>query len=353
MSSLRGRQRLAALKQLALMRVRLFVREPGAMFWTFGFPIVLSFVLGIAFRNRQPDPVAVAIELTDPGSQRAYAILSHAPGMEPTLMGHEDADRALHSGRVSLIIVPNQAGGYTYRFDATRPDSRLAESTTDALLQRGEGRHDAFTPDRQLVTAPGARYIDFLIPGLIGLGLMSTGLWGVGFSLSEMRTKKLLKRLVATPMRRADFLSSFLVVRSLTLLFELPPLLLFAYFVFDVHVMGSVLLLFFIALLGALTFSVLGLLIASRTESPQVVSGLINAVSFPMYLGSGVFFSTARFPAPLQPLLQLLPLTALNDSMRAVMTDGASFFQVLPRIGVLAFWGIASFVVALRLFRWR
>ncbi|MDB4947251.1 MAG: Integral rane transport protein [Labilithrix sp.] len=357
---LSGRARLAAVKQLALMRVRLFVREPGAMFWTFGFPIVLSFVLGIAFRNKKADPVVVAVEMAAaaeaPGpSDRAFAILTdpaHAADLEARRLPAAEADAALRAGRVSLVVVAGPAG-YRYRYDATRPESRLAQSVTDDLLQRGEGRKDVFAPARTLVTAPGARYIDFLIPGLIGLGLMSTGLWGVGFSLSEMRTKKLLKRLVATPMRRGDFLFSFLVVRAATLLFELPPLLLFAHYVFGVQVLGSLLVLFLIALVGALTFSVIGLLIACRTESPQVVSGLINAVSFPMYLCSGVFFSASRFPEPLQPLLALLPLTALNDAMRAVMTDGAPLSAVAPKIGVLAAWGVASFVVALRLFRWR
>ena len=203
------------------------------------------------------------------------------------------------------------------------------------------------------MTEPGSRYIDFLVPGLIGLGLMSTGLWGIGFSLSEMRTKKLLKRLMATPMRRSDFLLSFLVVRAFTLLFELPPLLLFARFVFDVRIQGSIPSLVAIAMVGGLTFAVMGLLLASRAENPQVVSGLINVVSFPMYLCSGVFFSSSRFPDVLQPVLRVLPLTALNDALRAVLVDGASLGSVADKVGVCAAWGVGCFVLALRLFKWR
>ena len=350
------RTRLAAIRQLSLMRLRLFYREPSAMFWTFGFPLVLSLVLGVAFRNRPPEPVVVAVEAAGDApverAEHAHAILQAAKDVDARRMSPPDAEAALRTGKVSLVVVP-KVDGYAYRFDPTRPESRLAHAVTDDLLQRGEGRRDSFAPDPRVVTEPGSRYIDFLVPGLIGLGLMSTGLWGIGFSLSEMRTKKLLKRLMATPMRRSDFLLSFLVVRSFTLLCELPPLLLFARFVFDVRIQGSIVTLAGIALVGGLTFAVMGLLIASRAENPQVVSGLINAVSFPMYLCSGVFFSSARFPDAIQPLLRALPLTALNDALRAVMIDGASLASVADRVGLCALWGVGCFLLALRLFKWR
>lgn len=345
------------------MRLRLFYREPGAMFWTFGFPLVLSLVLGIAFRNREPDPVEVAVaapEAPFPAERRertervdrALALLSSQSGVVARKMTAREAAAALRIGKVSLVVVPDE-GGTTYRFDPTRPESRLARAVADDLLQRGEGRKDAYAPRIETVTEPGARYIDFLVPGLIGLGLMSTGLWGVGFSLAEMRTKKLLKRLVATPMRRSDFLLSFLLVRGGLLLLELVPLLLFARFVFDVHIAGSLVSLVVIALVGGLAFAVMGLLLASRASNPQVVSGLINVVSFPMYLCSGVFFPSSRFPEALEPWLRALPLTALNDALRAVMIDGASLAAVFDKVAISAAWGLACFFAAVRLFRWR
>lgn len=351
-----ARTRLASIRQLALMRLRLFYREPGAMFWTFGFPLVLSLVLGVAFRNRPPEPVVVAVEVPSEApadrAQRAYELLSGQENVEAKRLSPPDAVRALRSGKVSLVVVPKTVG-YAYRFDPTRPESRLAQAVAEAALQRGEGRTDVFTAESQVVTEPGARYIDFLIPGLIGFGLMSTGLWGIGFSLAEMRTKKLLKRLMATPMRRTDFLFSFLIVRAMLLITELPPLLLFARFVFDVRIVGSIGSLALISLVGGLTFAVMGLLIASRAENPQVVSGLINVVSFPMYLCSGVFFSTARFPDAVQPFIRALPLTALNDALRAVMIDGASLASVADKLAVCSAWGVGCFLLALRLFKWR
>jgi ABC-2 type transport system permease protein len=349
-------ERWAAIRQIALMRFRLFYREPGAMFWTFGFPLVLSFVLGIAFRNRGPDPVMIAVEAPADApmerAEHAHAILSAAKDVDARRMSPPDAALALRTGKVSLVVVPT-ADGYAYRFDPTRPDSRLARAVTDDLLQRADGRKDAFTAEARTATEPGSRYIDFLVPGLIGFGLMSTGLWGIGFSLAEMRTKKLLKRLMATPMRRTDFLFSFLLVRAVLLVTELPPLLLFARFVFDVRVVGSLVSLVLISLVGGITFAVMGLLIASRAENPQVVSGLINVASFPMYLCSGVFFSSAKFPEPMQPFIKALPLTALNDALRAVMMDGASLASVADKVGICALWGVVCFGLALRLFKWR
>src|SRR5205807_10098122 len=236
-----------------------------------------------------------------------------------------------------------------YLYDPARAESRLARALADAALHP---RGAPATVDRP-ITEPGSRYIDFLIPGLLGMNLMSAGMWGVGYIVVEMRTKKLLKRLVATPMSRAQFLWSFVVMRALFLLMELPVLLGFAWLVFRVGVAGSFALLLGVSLIGALAFSGIGLLVASRAQNTQTVSGLINLVMLPMFIGSGVFFSTARFPDWMQRPLRVLPLTALNDSMRAVMIDGAGARAVAAQAGLLAAIATASFALALRLFRWR
>lgn len=343
--------RLATIKELALFRFRLFYREPGTMYWTFGFPIVMTIVLGLAFRNRGPETVYLAVE-EGPRAEVARTMLANGDGVDVKVMPAPEASAALRTGKVSLVVVP-EGEGYRYRFDPTRPESKLARGVADDALQRGLGRTDRFTHTEQKVTEPGARYIDFLVPGLVGLGLMSTGLWGIGFSLAEMRTKKLLKRLIATPMRRSDFLFSFLLVRGLLLVVEMPPLLSFSYFVFDVGIRGSIFTFSVVAIAGALTFSVMGLFLACRAQNPQIVSGLINVVSFPMYLCSGVFFSSARFPDWLQPAIKILPLTALNDAFRAVMIDGASLVAISDKLGILTLWGVVCFALALKFFRWR
>jgi ABC-2 type transport system permease protein len=333
---------MSSLRELTLARLRLFFREPGAVFWTFGFPLLLSVALGVAFRNRPADPAAVAVETAE-----LRAALARAPGIRSQVLDEAAARQALRTAKVDLVVL--QGPPLTYLYDPTRAESRLARAMTDAAL------HPPGPPATvdKAVIEPGSRYIDFLIPGLLGMQLMSAGMWGIGYVVVEMRTKKLLKRLVATPMSRAEFLWSFVIMRALFLLLELPVLLGFAWFVFKVGVAGSLPLLVGVSLLGALAFAGIGLLVAARAQNTQTVSGLINLVMLPMFVGSGVFFSTARFPEAAQPFLRVLPLTALNDVLRAVMIDGAGARGVLSQVALLAGTAAVTFALALRLFRWR
>jgi len=335
--------------QLTLTRLRIFWREPSAIFWTFGFPIALSIALGIAFRNRPPEAVRIGIWSASVAAHSSVEdTLRGSPDLRVSTFGSEqEAREALRTSKIDLVVVPGRSVEYV--FDPSRPESRLARALADASLRPAA---PVRTVDRPVVE-PGSRYIDFLIPGLIGMNVMSSGMWGIGYVVVEMRTRKLLKRLIATPMSRAQFLWSFVLMRSAFLFVELPLLLLFGWFAFHVGVAGSLPLLVALALLGALSFSGIGLLVASRAQNTQTVSGLINLVMLPMFIGSGVFFSTARFPDWLQRPLRVLPLTALNDAMRAVMIDGASARSVAPQAFLLAAIGIVSFTLALRLFRWR
>jgi ABC-type multidrug transport system permease subunit len=336
--------------QLTLMRWRIFSREPAAIFWTYGFPLALALVLGIAFRNRQPEPVEVAVEASETAAGWRDA-LARSPGVHVRWLDAQQAHEALRVGKVSLVVSGGQSR--TYAYDPTRPESRLARAVVDDLLQRAEGRTDPVSVRDRLVTEPGSRYIDFLIPGLLGFNLMSSGLWGVGFVIVEMRVRKLIKRLIATPMSRSHFLLSFVLVRGLFLLGELPLLLAFAAWVFDVPIRGSLLLIVALSTLGSLVFAGMGLLVGSRAENTQTVAGLVNLVTLPMAICSGVFFSAARFPDIIQPLIKALPLTALIEAVRAVMIDGLGPGAVMRQVAILLIWGSLSFVIALRAFRWQ
>jgi ABC-2 type transport system permease protein len=335
--------------QLTLARLRIFWREPSAIFWTFGFPLALSLALGIAFRNRPPEPVRVGLVSTGtaPDAAVVQALVSSPELKIVSFAADREAREALRTSKVDVVVLPRSP--IEYVFDPSRPESRLGRALADAALRPASGRP---TIDRPVVT-PGSRYIDFLIPGLIGMNVMSSGMWGIGYVVVEMRTRKLLKRLIATPMSRAQFLWSFVLMRAAFLFLELPLLLIFGWIAFRVGVSGSLLLLLGMSLLGALAFSGVGLLVASRAQNTQTVSGLINLVMLPMFIGSGVFFSTARFPDWMQRPLRLLPLTALNDSLRAVMIDGAGPRAVAGEAALLAGIGAVSFALALRLFRWR
>jgi ABC-2 type transport system permease protein len=337
------------LTQLTLWRIRAFFREPSAVFWSFGFPILLTVALGIAFRSRPPEPVRTAVQSGE-GAEPLRAALAAGKDVVAEVLPPEGARAALRTGRVALVVVPGDPP--TYRYDPTRPESRLARAVADDLLQRGAGRGDAFQPGDERVTEPGSRYVDFLVPGLLGMNVMSAGMWGIGWVIVEDRQKKLLRRMVATPMRRRHYLLSFVLVRLLFLVAEVPALVLFATLAFRVPMRGPWLALAVVSVLGALAFSGLGLLVASRAKNTQTVGGLINLVMLPMFVLSGVFFSSENFPATMQPAIRALPLTALNDGLRAVMLEGAGLGALWPQAMLLAFVALGSFVAALRLFRW-
>ncbi|MDX6693993.1 MAG: type transport system permease protein [Blastocatellia bacterium] len=382
------------LVELTLTRLREFLREKEAVFWVFVFPVLLAFALGIAFRNTPPEKQRIAVEKSGAGAADATAsevfrVLAASSEVEPLLLSPAEARQQLHSGKVSMIVRPraaaseaNQgrenneqgtAGGATaeaqarggsaatsaltgeldYQYDPTRPESKVARMAVDDALQRALGRTDVMIARDQKTTEPGARYIDFLIPGLIGLNLLGSGMWGLGFAVVQARGRKLLKRFAATPMRRSHYLLSFMFSRLIFLSLEVIALVAFGWLVFGVAVRGSVLSVALISLLGGLTFSGLGMLVAARPETIEGVSGLMNFVMLPMWLLSGTFFSSARFPEFFQPFIKALPLTALNDSLRSVMNDGASLASNWGALVVLLVWCLLSFAVALKIFRWQ
>jgi ABC-type multidrug transport system permease subunit len=336
--------------QLALARMREFYREPEAVFWVFGFPIVLAFALGLAFRNTGPSKLQVGIA-AGPGDSALVAVLGASPRLIATVLDSATAHTRLRTGRIALLVVPGDP--LIYRYDTTRTESGLARLQVDEVVQRARGRKDLAAVRDDRVVAPGSRYIDFLIPGLLGMNLLGSGIWGVGFSVVQARQKKLLKRYMATPMKRSHYLLSFILSRLVFLIVEIGFLVGFGWLMFGVAVRGSLATLGGIAILGAFAFAGLGLLVASRARTIEGVSGLMNLVMLPMWILSGTFFSYSRFPDAMIPFVKALPLTALNDALRAVMIDGAALATLGAPLAIVIAWGAVSFVIALRIFRWR
>jgi len=348
-----GDSTLHPLLELTATRVREFLREKEAVFWVFVFPVLMTFALGIAFRNTAPDQTLVAIEATaDAKANEVAQLFSGSPEITATVMSPSDAAQALRSGKVSIVVRP-QSESLEYRFDPTRPESRAARLMVDDALQRGGGRPDVLKTGEQRITEPGARYVDFLVPGLIGMNLMGSGLWGLGFTVVIARSRKILKRFAATPMRRSHYLFSFMLSRLVFLALEVAAIVVFAWLAFGFTVRGSWLSLILITVLGGFTFSGIGLLVAARPTTIEGVSGLMNFIMLPMWLLSGTFFSSERFPQVLQPFIQALPLTALNNALRSVMNEGAALSSNLIPLGVLLAWCLVSFVVALKIFKWQ
>lgn len=343
--------RLRAFMALVDARFREFFRESEAVFWSFVFPVVLTVVLALAFRNRPVETPKVAIADGPQAAPLADALRA-AGRFEVRVLAQPEARQALRLGKVALVVERLPDATLDFRIDPSRPESALARQEADATLQRAAGRRDAITVRTTEVSEPGSRYIDFLIPGLIGLGLMNGGMWGVGFHLVDMRIKKLLKRMLATPMRRGDFMLAQMTLRVAASFVEVGFLLAFARLALGVPVLGSLPAVFAIGALGALCFGGMGMLLGSRAQRIESVMGLMNVVTLPMTIASGVFFSVERFPALVQPLIRVLPLTALIDALRAVASEGASLSSQGTPIAILAAWGLFSFGVGLRLFRW-
>jgi ABC-2 type transport system permease protein len=352
--------RWSGYRYLLRARVIELKREPEVVFWVFIFPLLLAAGLGIAFRNKPADITSVVI-IDGASAQKTLAMLENSDKassgrstIRATILDREAALKGFHFGKFDLAIESNPDGVYTYYYDPARPESVLSRAEIDAALQSAAGRKDAVATSSQSSSEPGSRYIDFLIPGLLGMNLMNSGMWGVGFALVEMRQRKLLKRFVATPMRRSDFLLALASSRLVLMVIEVGLLLGFGVIVFHMRVQGwrSILSVMMLGALGAVTFGGVGLLTACRAQKIESVSGLINLVMMPMWIFSGVFFSYDRFPAIAHPFIKALPLTALNDALRATILEGASLGSQSGRLLVLAVWGGVSFVLALRWFRW-
>jgi len=328
--------------------VREFTREPEAVFWSLLFPVLITVGLGIAFQSRPPDVLKVATT-----SATLASSLRLEPGLDVVQLEPVAAARQLAIGGVVLLAEQSADGLVTYRYDDTNPESRTARMLADRAIQRGAGRADPVATTDMLVQEVGSRYVDFLVPGLVGLGVMTNTLWGLSFSIVDSRRRKLTKRLMATPMSRAHYLLSYLVWRLLVLVVEVGVPVAFGAWAFGVPVRGSLSALVVISVVASLSFSAQALLLASRARTIEAASGLVNLMSVPMWILSGVFFSAQRFPDAVQPFIAALPLTALNDALRAHMLQGASLAEVAPQLGVLAAWLVICFALALRLFRWR
>lgn len=335
-----------AMVQLTLVRIREFIREPEAVFWALLFPVLITTGLGLAFRSR-PDPVlkiAAVPALT--------ATLKKEPSLDVTELAPEAARDALKIGTV-VLFADVRDGAVVFSYDDTNAEGRRARALADGAVQRAAGRVDPAKVSDQLTREPGARYVDFLVPGLIGLGIMSNGVWGLGFSLVDSRRRKLIKRMLATPMSREQYLLAFLVWRAILLPVEVVVPLAFGALAFGVPIRGSYLAILAVSILGSLCFSAMGVLVGSRARTIEALSGLVNLIIMPMWIVSGVFFSAQRFPDWLQPIIQALPLTAFVNAMRAIQLQGAGITGVGSELAILAAWLVGAFIASRQLFKWQ
>ena len=350
------------------------VREPAVLFWGIIFPILMAWGLGIAFSNKPEINREIALILPQgTGSIHQSAlgnVIEHYPGklagdfflpLKNQKLGNinltfhectqEDANIKLKRGTISLILVMDK-GKMIYHFDPANADAQLLYQLVKGVVKNGPEYYSSHQEEIEPLTLPGTRYIDFLLPGLLAMGIMMSSSWGISYTLIERRSKKLLRRMVATPMKKSNLLIALISARFIMNVTEASLLFLFAWLYFGIQIQGSLLALALLFITGNMAFAGISILISSHTSNTEVGNGLINAVVTPMMVVSGIFFSYTHFPEWTHPFIQHLPLTMLADGVRSIFNEGAGLLQVWKEIVVLGTTGLVTFVIGLKIFKW-
>lgn len=346
---------MQSIYHITMTRLKEFIRRPEAVFWVYFFPVLMVIVLGVAFRNQAKETFDIDV-VEGPHADSIVSQLKAQPQLRTQIVDDAISRKRMRTGKSVLAIVAadaDDAMAITYRSDSKRPGAIAAKNLADDALQNAMGRKDVFTASETAFDEPGGTYVDFLVPGLLGMGLMGGGMWGVGYAIVDMRIRKLLKRYMATPMRRSHFLISMLLSRLVFMVPQVLLLILFSRFLFGVKIYGSVTATVLLVLLGAIEFAAIGLVVGARAKTLETASGLMNLVMLPMWTLCGIFFSYERYPEVVQPIIKRLPLTPIIDSLRAVMMDGESLLQQWPEMLTMIAWTVIPFCIAMAIFRWR
>lgn len=353
---------------LTVSHLKEFVREPGSMFWSFGFPILMAIGLGLAFSGKKEIMHGVAlIPSSNPQEMLVRSVFFGGGAITDTIIDKKfetengrtrytfhitnwkNAEVLMKRGMINSILT-EENGRVIYHYDPLNPEGELIQIQLSSFFKTGNlGQNtDSIRPLKTL----GMRYIDFLIPGLMTMGVMMSIMWGVCYSLIEKRSKKLLRRMVATPMRKTDFMTSYWASRLILTIFDTSVLLIFGYFFFGVVIQGSIAALVLIFLAGNFAFFGMAILISSRTANTQVGNGLISLITTPMMVISGIFFSYQNFPLWAIDVIKFLPLTKFTDEVRGIVNEGSGIMDILDGVAVLGLFGGVCFFIGLRVYKW-
>ncbi len=356
--------------QLISINYKEFLREPGILFWSLVFPVLMAWVLGIAFTKRAESVQTIAFvsspaldtplddfldeteELKAANHTIYQKTFDNKLGKLTFRLFPATTDSAilmLKRGQTSLIL-QEQGDSIVYMLDPQNAEARLNYLVLSAAIN-----HDPLvynTEAVKILSQSGTRYVDFLIPGLLALGIMNGFLWGIGYTLIEIRTKKLLRRMVAAPMKKSIFIFSHFFSRLTLSAFEAIVLLCFAWLYFRIQIQGSIPAFILIFLAGSFCFAGIAILMGSRTSSSRVGNSLINVITLPMMILSGIFFSYHNFPEVVIPVIQKLPLTLLADSLRGIMTEGTGIRENISAVVILSGIGTICFFLGLRIYKW-
>jgi len=369
--------------QLISAHFKEIIRQPAVIFWGIIFPILMALGLGIAFTQQTDivrhvavinDTAGAATSKTPPPLIRKF-LETHAQklpasGDQPqeykiTLTNKKLGNTTFlfetttwHHAIVLLkrgnlgIILSEKNGRIEYHFDPLNTDAHFLYLKLSKIFGNNGAPMEENLKSVHPLTVRGTRYIDFLVPGLMAMGIMMSCMWGLSYGMIDKRSKKLLRRMVATPMRKSYFLISLMTVRIVMNLIESSLLFFFAWLAFHITIEGSIIGLFAIFLAGNIAFGGIAIFVSCRTSNTEIGNGLVNAVVMPMMVLSGVFFSYHNFPDWSIPVIQKLPLTLLADGLRSIFIEGAQMTEVMLPVALLLGIGIFFFSVGLKFFKW-
>lgn len=328
-------------------------RNSTLIFWLFGFPALAAIGLGMSLRDDQDQGTRVGVLAVNEASAAPFVRTLEDARIHAQAIAPDQVARALAAGSIGLLVIPPATAGapIVYRYETGRATARMQRELIDAALQRAFGRHDPAPTRDEPLPGSGTRYIDFLVPGLIGLNVLS-GSWSIAWALVSMRMRRILRLLQSMPVRGSEILLALQLARTVFLPFEVLLLVALAHFLFDFRVAGSWLSILVVVGVSSVCFTGLAVLAASRSRQFEVASGILNLISIPMVFLSGVFFSTARFPGWLKEIVAFLPLAALLEALRSLMLRGASLASVTPQLAILLVWGVPTFLIGAIVMRW-
>ena len=369
--------------QLIVANFKELIREPGVLFWGIIFPILMSVGLGLAFTKKQDvtrniaiikdtktsiinkDSTFVLSDFIEKNTVKIPATLKDQEKYSYTQKNDKLGNTTfifseiswsqsmiwLKRGYVSIVL-DEKNGVIQYHFDPSNADAKLAYMQLKGIFGSIDSEIKENEDEIKPLTVAGTRYIDFLIPGLIAMGIMMSAMWGLTYTIIERRSKKLLRRMVATPMKKSNFLIALITVRVTMNFIEALLLFLFAHFAFGITIQGSILALLVVFISGNIAFAGIATFASCHTSKTEIGNSLINVVVMPMMILSGIFFSYHNFPAWSISVIQKLPLTMLADETRSIFIEGGGFSEIAIPSLILTVTGIFFFALGLRLFKW-
>jgi ABC-type multidrug transport system permease subunit len=332
-------------------RAREFFREPSAFVFVILMPIVWMLALGFSFSNDRSIVYRIGLANDSALPSEIKNSIGNAGNIKVVEGSQDDLFNQFKRNDIELMVTYDE-GRFGLTFDPDNPNAKSAELITRNIIQEGSGRKDVAIIESHAIKASGNRYVDFLIPGLIGLTVMTSSLFGVGMTMVANRRDQLLKRFLITPINAREYIVSHIFGRFFVLFFELTGVLLAGWLIFRFKVQGNFLSFLAFVSLGTAVFTALGILLASRLKVIGTYSGITNLITFLLVGLSGVFFSTAILPTWLQDVVTYLPLAPFVTGLRKLAIEAAPFVELKHEVGLMCVYLVGISMAAKRLFRW-